>query len=67
MYRHHRLHRPAQGAEQAGAVRRDGEADGHRQGQAHGAAPHQIRLDADHAPARASGGRAGCDLSLIHI
>ena len=55
--RHHRLHRPAHGAEQAGAVRRDGEADGHRQGQAHGAAAHEIRPDADHPPAGASRGR----------
>ena len=56
---HHRFHRPAQGAEQTGALRRDGQADVHRQGQAYGAAAHQVRADADHPPAGASRGRGG--------
>lgn len=61
-----------QGAEQAGAVRRNGEADGRRQGQAHGAAAHEVRPDADYPPAGASRGRRECfgrlpDMATVRV
>ena len=40
---------------------------GHRQGQAYGAAADQVRADADHPPAGASGRRAGCYGRLSHV
>ena len=57
----------AQVAEPSGVVYRNDQAHGHRQGQAYDPAAHEVRSDADHAPASASRRRAGRDRRVPHL